>query len=52
MPQGAEKQLIKAILDREVPPGRLPMDVGVVVINIGQPQLSLMRYIANALISA
>lgn len=34
-PQGAEKQLIKAILDREVPPGRLPMDVGVVVINIG-----------------
>lgn len=34
-PQGAEKPLIKAVLGREVPPGRLPLDVGVVVINIG-----------------
>lgn len=34
-PQGAEKQLIKAILDREVPTGGLPMDVGVVVQNVG-----------------
>lgn len=34
-PQGAEKMLIKAILGREVPPGRLPMDVGVVVQNVG-----------------
>jgi electron transport complex protein RnfC len=34
-PQGAEKMLIKAILDREVPVGGLPMDVGVVVNNIG-----------------
>lgn len=34
-PQGAEKQLIKAILDREVPSGGLPMDVGVVVQNVG-----------------
>ncbi len=33
-PQGAEKQLIKAILDREVPSGGLPMDVGVVVQNV------------------
>lgn len=33
-PQGAEKQLIKAILGREVPPGGLPMDVGVVVQNV------------------
>ncbi len=33
-PQGAEKQLIKAVIDREVPPGGLPMDVGVVVHNI------------------
>ena len=34
-PQGAEKQLIKAVLDREVPPGKLPFDVGVVVNNVG-----------------
>ncbi|MBU0634902.1 MAG: electron transport complex subunit RsxC [Candidatus Omnitrophica bacterium] len=34
-PQGAEKQLIKALLDREVPPGKLPFDVGVVVLNVG-----------------
>jgi electron transport complex protein RnfC len=34
-PQGAEKQLIKAILNREVPSGRLPFDVGVVVQNVG-----------------
>jgi len=35
-PQGAEKMLIKAITGREVPPkGGLPMDVGVVVQNVG-----------------
>jgi electron transport complex protein RnfC len=34
-PQGAEKQLIKAALNREVPSGGLPMDVGVVVQNVG-----------------
>ena len=34
-PQGAEKQLIKAALDREVPAGGLPMEVGVVVQNVG-----------------
>jgi len=34
-PQGAEKMLIKALLDREVPSGGLPMDVGVVVQNVG-----------------
>lgn len=34
-PQGGEKQLIKAILKREVPPRRLPMDVGCVVHNVG-----------------
>ncbi len=33
-PQGAEKQLIKAALDLEVPPGKLPFDVGVVVQNV------------------
>ncbi|MDA3860780.1 MAG: electron transport complex subunit RsxC [Melioribacteraceae bacterium] len=34
-PQGAEKMLINAVLDREVPPGKLPLDVGVVIQNIG-----------------
>jgi electron transport complex protein RnfC len=34
-PQGAEKVLIKALLDREVPRGGLPLDVGVVVANAG-----------------
>ncbi len=34
-PQGAEKMLIKAIANREVPPGKLPLDVGVVIQNIG-----------------
>lgn len=33
-PQGAEKQLIKAVTKRNVPAGKLPADVGVVVINI------------------
>lgn len=34
-PQGAEKMLIKAITGREVPPGKLPLDVGAVVQNVG-----------------
>lgn len=34
-PQGAEKMLIKVLTDREVPTGGLPMDVGVVVQNVG-----------------
>jgi electron transport complex protein RnfC len=34
-PQGAEKMLIRATVGREVPPRGLPMDVGVVVHNIG-----------------
>lgn len=34
-PQGGEKQLIKAILNREVPSGGLPFDVGVIVSNVG-----------------
>ena len=34
-PQGGEKQLIPAVLRREVPGGGLPLDVGVVVINVG-----------------
>ncbi|MBW2276759.1 MAG: electron transport complex subunit RsxC [Deltaproteobacteria bacterium] len=34
-PQGAEKQLIDACLERQVPSAGLPMDVGVVVHNVG-----------------
>ena len=34
-PQGAEKQLIKALTGREVPCGGLPMDVGCIVQNVG-----------------
>jgi Na+-translocating ferredoxin:NAD+ oxidoreductase subunit C len=34
-PQGGEKQLIKAITGREVPPGKLPLDVGCMVQNVG-----------------
>lgn len=34
-PQGAEKQLISALVGREVPSGGLPMDLGVVVQNVG-----------------
>ncbi len=33
-PQGGEKQLIYACIGREVPSGKLPMDVGVVVQNV------------------
>lgn len=34
-PQGGEKQIIKAITGREVPPGGLPLDIGFLVHNIG-----------------
>lgn len=34
-PQGAEKQLIKALINREVPAGKLPIDVNTVVQNVG-----------------
>lgn len=34
-PQGAEKQLIYSLLKREVPSRGLPMDVGVIVQNVG-----------------
>jgi Na+-translocating ferredoxin:NAD+ oxidoreductase subunit C len=34
-PQGAEKMLIKAVTGKEVPSGKLPMHVGVVVQNAG-----------------
>lgn len=34
-PQGGEKQLIKALINREVPSGGLPIDIGAVVHNVG-----------------
>ncbi len=34
-PQGAEKQLIRSLLGREVPSKGLPMDVGAAVFNVG-----------------
>lgn len=34
-PQGGEKQLIKAAINREVPSGTLPIEVGAVVQNVG-----------------
>ena len=33
-PQGAEKMLIAALLDREVPPGGLPLDVNALCVNV------------------
>lgn len=34
-PQGAEKMLVKALFDVEIPAGKLPLDVGFVVNNVG-----------------
>jgi len=34
-PQGGEKQLISAVTGREVPPGKLPLDIGCLVQNVG-----------------
>jgi electron transport complex protein RnfC len=34
-PQGGEKQILTAISGREVPPGKLPLDIGFLVQNVG-----------------
>ena len=34
-PQGDEKQLLKATIRKEIPSGKLPLDVGAIVCNIG-----------------
>jgi len=34
-PQGSEKHLIMAVMKRKVPPGKLPLDVGAAVSNVG-----------------
>ncbi len=33
-PQGGEKQIIYAVTGREIPPGKLPMDIGCAVFNV------------------
>jgi len=43
-PQGAEKVLIQSVTGRQVPPGKLPSDVGVVVMNV-QSVSFLGRYL-------
>lgn len=34
-PQGDEKQLLKAVTGREIPSGKLPLDIGCIVVNVG-----------------
>ncbi len=34
-PQGAEKQLIETLIGRQVPRGKLPLDCGAIVLNVG-----------------
>jgi electron transport complex protein RnfC len=34
-PQGAEKMMISAIMEEEIPSGKLPIDLGIVVSNVG-----------------
>ena len=42
-PQGSEKQMIETITGRIVPSGGLPMDVGVVVVNVGSVKAAADR---------
>ncbi|MDX2430546.1 MAG: electron transport complex subunit RsxC [Bacteroides sp.] len=46
-PQGGEKQLVQALLKREVPSGGLPIDVGVVVFNVGTAYATYMAVMKN-----
>ncbi len=46
-PQGGEKQLVQALLKREVPSGGLPIDVGVVVFNVGTAYASYLAVQKN-----
>ena len=47
-PQGAEKILIKSATGREVPPGKLPADVGCVVLNVTSVAV-LSRYLKTGM---
>jgi electron transport complex protein RnfC len=46
-PQGAEKQLIKAVTGREVPSGALPIEVGCVVNNVATAKAAYDAYMLN-----
>ena len=46
-PQGGEKQLVQALLKREVPSGGLPIDVGVVVFNVGTAKAAYEAVMKN-----
>jgi len=46
-PQGGEKQLVEALLKREVPSGGLPIDVGVVVFNVGTAYAAYQAVMKN-----
>ena len=47
-PQGAEKILIKSATGREVPPGKLPADVGCIVLNVTSVAV-LARYLKTGM---
>lgn len=47
-PQGAEKMMISAILGKEVPAGKLPLDLGVLVSNVGTV-VALSNYFRQSL---
>jgi electron transport complex protein RnfC len=47
-PQGAEKMLIKAVLKREVPSGKLPIDVETLVSNVGT-LVALAQYFTDSM---
>ncbi len=46
-PQGAEKQLIRAVTGREVPSGTLPIEVGCVVNNVATAKAAYDAYMRN-----
>ncbi len=46
-PQGGERQLIQAVLGREVPMGGLPADVGVIVSNVGTARAAADMILGN-----
>ncbi|HOK57047.1 MAG TPA: electron transport complex subunit RsxC, partial [bacterium] len=47
-PQGSEKHLIKSILNKEVPSGGLPIDVGCIVFNV-QTTLAIKRAVCDGI---
>lgn len=46
-PQGGEKQLVEALLNRQVPSGALPIEVGAVVFNVGTAYASYLAVQKN-----